>query len=253
MDTTSAFIWGHGMWPFSEMSLSTASFVGSIANWALLASLVGGVLSTFVIVKTTDVKEEFWAEDRRHSNERIADLSVQAEQLRKDAAEANARTKQAELQLEQLRFPRKLDFDNFKAAVSRIKPTPIEVLFDPNTPDAPSLATNIWVTLAQAKWPVSQHSGPAPIGPPSPENIMGSHGTWVQAAGGGAWGMSVVTNDEPDLGDFTLSLEQLAPGAALTRALMESVIGPASQTNYGRAYGDLPSGRLRIVVGPKIP
>jgi hypothetical protein len=44
--------------------------VGTIANWVLLASLVWGVLSTFVIVKTADVKEEHWAEDRRHSSER---------------------------------------------------------------------------------------------------------------------------------------------------------------------------------------
>jgi hypothetical protein len=63
------------MWPFSEMSLSVASLVGTVANWTLLVSLVVGVLSTFVIVKASDVKEEHWAEDRRVSNERIAGLN----------------------------------------------------------------------------------------------------------------------------------------------------------------------------------
>ena len=58
------------MWPFSEMSLPVATLVGTIANWTLLASLLCGVLSTFVIVKTTDVKEEHWAEDRKHSTEK---------------------------------------------------------------------------------------------------------------------------------------------------------------------------------------
>ena len=48
------------MWPFSEMSLSTATLVGTLANWGLLASLVASVISTFLIVKTADVKEEHW-------------------------------------------------------------------------------------------------------------------------------------------------------------------------------------------------
>jgi hypothetical protein len=52
------------MWPFSEMSLAAASIIGTIANSALLACLLGGVISTFVIVKTTDVKEEHWAHAR---------------------------------------------------------------------------------------------------------------------------------------------------------------------------------------------
>lgn len=66
------------------MSLSAASLVGTIANWMLLASLIGGVLSTFVIVKTSDVKEEHWAEDRRQSNERIAGLNNRAARLTAD-------------------------------------------------------------------------------------------------------------------------------------------------------------------------
>jgi hypothetical protein len=72
------------MWPFSEMSLPVASLVGTIANWLLLASLIGGVLSTFVIVKTSDVKEEHWAEDRRISNEHIARLNNDATRLTAD-------------------------------------------------------------------------------------------------------------------------------------------------------------------------
>ena len=57
----------------------------------LLASLIGGVISTFVIVKTADVKEEHWAEDRQKANEKIAELQVQTEESRKATAEANAR------------------------------------------------------------------------------------------------------------------------------------------------------------------
>jgi hypothetical protein len=58
--------------------------LGSIANWVLLASLVGGVFSTFVIVKTADVKEARWEEERRASNEKIAALNNETEHLKAD-------------------------------------------------------------------------------------------------------------------------------------------------------------------------
>jgi hypothetical protein len=93
------------MWPFSEMSLSAASLVGTIANWALLASLIGGVVSTFVIVKTADVKEEHWAEDRRRSNEKIAEsaehiaaLGVQGDEARAELGVAQADIAKAKVQ-----------------------------------------------------------------------------------------------------------------------------------------------------------
>lgn len=78
------------MWPFSDMSLSAATLIGTIANWALLGCLVGGVFSTFAIVKTTDVKEEHWAEDRRQSAERIAALNRDTAKLSSDAESARA-------------------------------------------------------------------------------------------------------------------------------------------------------------------
>lgn len=66
------------------MSLSAATFVGSVANWTLLGSLVVGLLSTFVLVKTTDVKEQYWAEDRRQSSEHIATLNNESAKLTAD-------------------------------------------------------------------------------------------------------------------------------------------------------------------------
>jgi hypothetical protein len=96
------------MWPFSEMSLPTATLVSTIANGVLLASLVVGALSTFVIVKTSDVKERYWAEDRRLSNERIAD--------------ANARASEAELALVKFRAPRLPTPAELASLTDKIKP-----------------------------------------------------------------------------------------------------------------------------------
>lgn len=91
------------MWPFSEMSLTTAALVGSIANWALLASLGFGLLSTFVIVKTTDVKEEHWARLREGQQDRLAELGVRADEARAELAKAQAETAKANAATEQLR------------------------------------------------------------------------------------------------------------------------------------------------------
>jgi hypothetical protein len=103
------------MWPFSEMSLSTATLVGTAANWILLACLLGGVLSTFVIVKATDVKEEHWDNARRQSQERIAELtkettrlSTEGDEARAAIAGANARALEAQVALEKFKAPRVL-------------------------------------------------------------------------------------------------------------------------------------------------
>jgi hypothetical protein len=109
------------MWPFSEMSLSTATLIGTIANWSLLGSLLVGVVATFLIVQTTDVKEDHWAIDRRESAERIAGLTTQGDQLRKDTADANARALEAQLELAKFKAPRLLTEEQQARIVGQIK------------------------------------------------------------------------------------------------------------------------------------
>jgi len=70
------------------MSLSAATTIGNLANIGLVGSLVIGVISTFLIVRTADVKGRHWDIAREQSRERIAELSMQGDQLRKDTAEA---------------------------------------------------------------------------------------------------------------------------------------------------------------------
>lgn len=48
------------MWPFADVSLETATLWGEAANITLLICLLGGVLATFVIVRTSNVKEHHW-------------------------------------------------------------------------------------------------------------------------------------------------------------------------------------------------
>lgn len=71
------------MWPFSEMSISAASLIGTVANWALLVSLLTGLLSTFLIVQTTDVKERLWEMERLKLQAKIAPRRLTVEQTSK--------------------------------------------------------------------------------------------------------------------------------------------------------------------------
>jgi hypothetical protein len=161
----------------------------------------------------------------------------------------DARAKEAESQLQQLRFPRSLDFDKFKEAVAKM-PVPVsyEVLYDANAPDASSLASQIWGILSNAKWPTQQTAGPAPLKAPPPNILPYANMSWTQAAGGGAWGLSIVVHDKPDPGD------ESSLGSMLVRALVACVKGPPSSATLGyQTSSPVAPGGVRIIVGPKLP
>jgi hypothetical protein len=218
------------MWP----SLETASRVADWANVFFIGSLVVAVISTILIVWMANVKEAHWDELRRISEEKIA--------------EANARQKEAELQILQLRFPRSLDIEKFKAAVEKMSPpTSFEVLYDANAPDASFLASLIWGTFFNAKWSTQQTRGQEPLKAPPPNILPYANMPWTQAAGGAPWGLSVVTNERADIdGDST--------AAALVKALGASVKGPPSPTTLGyQTSMPVAPGAIRVIVGPKTP
>jgi hypothetical protein len=136
------------MWPFAGMSLSAATLFGS--NWALLACLLGGALATFVIVQTGDIKEEHWAEDRRHSNERVARLNNEAARLEAD-----------NLALQTVLLPRGVGSvgtdENPKAATwfsgfDRWAGTKILIQVIPGDPEAQNLANEIAIVLSKFGW-----------------------------------------------------------------------------------------------------
>jgi hypothetical protein len=96
------------MWPSLSISLPMANKIADAANWFLIGSLIVGVVSTFTIVLMSGIKEGYWEADRRASAEKIAGLTTQSDQLRKETAEANARAAEAQLELEKLKTPRTL-------------------------------------------------------------------------------------------------------------------------------------------------
>jgi len=219
-----------------------AGFWSRIESWAFLGVVLTLAIE-FIALKLAEPHKE---KLEQHRESRLVELRNESERLSKEAETARRETAEAQLQLQQMRSPRSLNIDKFTAAIGKIPPTEVEVLFDANAPDAAFLAQLIWGILFNAKWTMAQSSGPKSLGPPPPNILPWANLPWPQAAGGGPWGLSVVTNDPPDLDANSL-------GRALVNALMESVNGPPVQTTLGPAHGDLPKGRIRIIVGPKLP
>jgi len=165
-----------------------------------------------------------------------------------EIAKSNARQKEAELQILQLRFPRSLDIDKFNKAVAMMpRPTSFEVLYDANAPDASFLASLIWGTFFNAKWTTQQTQGEAPLKAPPPNILPYANMPWTQAAGGAPWGISVVVSSQQEVNEGPL-------GKALAKAFLESVKGPPSQVTIGFQTSEpVPAGGVRIIVGPKTP
>jgi hypothetical protein len=179
---------GKLMWP---PSLEAANQIGLWSNFFLICSLAVGVISTIGVVVTTSVKEGYWDSDRQHSAERIARLTTQADELRKDTAEANARAKEAELALEKLKRDRFVIPRAFGEQLKPFNGTEFDVSVASNDLEADNLAIQLIASLGRlAAWkqiawigPVAarQLPGPTlPVGPlPSSFGGMFTRGTLI--------------------------------------------------------------------------
>jgi hypothetical protein len=119
-------------------SLETASRVANIANGFFILSLVVGVISTVLIVWTSGVKEAYWDESRRLSDETIATLNKETIRLSADAEssraaiaksesetamanEAAAKANERAALLESQLAPRRLSDDKISILIARFR------------------------------------------------------------------------------------------------------------------------------------
>jgi hypothetical protein len=221
-----------------------------------------------VIVKTSDVKEEHWAEDRRKSNEKIADLRAQGDQARAELgiaqadiaqanaqiAEATARTKEAELKLEQLRDrmrPRTIKGEQFLKTLGGKPKAPVEILFVRDDPDCFQLSMQIRDWLKDAKWEVGE---PRAIESSDLTPRLAQY-TSTMGVGGQPHGVTVVMRAtsqadferEPERNPLDPDEPVDTPRKALSRALGESL----GEISGGISYESGAPGVLWVVVGPK--
>ncbi|MDA9444255.1 hypothetical protein XH98_35215 [Bradyrhizobium sp. CCBAU 51745] len=177
----------------------------------------------------------------------LTTLNNETAQLSKEAETARKETAQAQLQLQQLRFPRGLDADKLRDGIKELPPQFFEVLYDPSAADANSLAFGIFVALHMVSWKTDQKL-PAPLVPrQGPIELRDVYPLLplTQQAGGQAWGLSVVTKGPIDDDAKT-------PENALIRALLDAVSGPIQIVSHGKDES-MPAGKIRIIVGPKLP
>jgi hypothetical protein len=123
---------------------------------AALAALALVVATTSVVILQRD-------ETARTKNE-FESYKLEAG---KTISEADARTKEAELKLEQLRdevrkreLPREVSRDKFVKAIEGAPKATVEVLYDQNAPDAYFVASLIWGFLFNENWDVEPKSSP---------------------------------------------------------------------------------------------
>lgn len=150
-------------------------------------------------------------------------------------------------QLLQIRFPRSLDTEKFKSGIAEIPSQVFEVFYDRGAADGQNLAFQIFVALHIAGWKTDQKL-PAPltpqVGPPELRDVYPSLSLEEQS-GGQDWGVSVVTKDQ-------ITLDKKTPADILVSVLSYSVLSPVPTVGFGKDE-TMPAGKIRIIVGPKLP
>jgi hypothetical protein len=231
---------GIRMWPSLSLSLETANKIGDIANILLIGSLAVGVASTIAIVWMSSIKEANWDSDRRVSAEKIAALTTQGDELRKQTADAQARTAEARLALERLKTPRTLrpERQHFVTAATaafagqRYRTTAISQAAD----DGPAFWESLYGALEAAGWVY------LPISPGQP--AIGDPPAGIPIAA--APGVEIVF-------DPSREREETAPALALGNALhadgMAVAVNRDRQSNPSEADRDI----LLIRIGARVP
>jgi hypothetical protein len=213
------------------MTLPWAEFLSFWANWVLVAALIVGVAATWAIVVSGNVKEAAFKTE-------IARLST-------DAANANARTAEAELRLKKLE-PRNLNWSAFVDALRGAPQSKVEVLYFADDFDSMALAQQIALAIKAGGW---EEPVRGPIKRPA---------DWTEstpmAVDGQPTGVTVVALLGPEK-ETIMSGNMLQGDAipttsftAIRRAVMLGTGRVATWTNGPHAP---PYGTIRIVVAPR--
>ncbi|WP_203301056.1 hypothetical protein [Marinobacter sediminum] len=137
------------------LSLEVASKLYHWANIGLIASLVGGAVSTVFVVWMGNIKEEYLNRDLGAAQERSTLLESQITESQKAISEANARAAEAKLELERLKAPRILDESQRQALVEATKAFVNQeycALLPPAGLDTESFWAILNKTLSDAGW-----------------------------------------------------------------------------------------------------
>jgi hypothetical protein len=95
------------MWPFEGLSLASATALANVAGLALVACILGGLVSTFVFVQATGVKERHLSGGPSSElRQKVRTLESELDKAKTAVADANGRVVEAKAQLEQMKAAR---------------------------------------------------------------------------------------------------------------------------------------------------
>jgi hypothetical protein len=225
------------MLPSLSISLPLANKIAEIANSVLILSLVAGVVSTFTVVLMTGIKEKYWEADRRASQERVAALTTQGDQLRKETAEANARAAEAQLALERLKTPRTLGPTRQEAIADAVRPFAgqrYRAAISQAADDGVAFWESLYTTLERATWKFIEAGRPSIGNPPAGIPIAAIPGIEIRFD----------PAKEKELAPAALAL-----GNALHADGTVVAVNRDSQGSSGEADRDV----ILIVIGARVP
>jgi len=104
------------------MSVEFADFVWTWANWTLLVALIVGVIATYGIIASGNVKERTFKQDIAESRRILATAEMEIAKANERIAEANERAAEANLALEKLKAPRTLSLAQREGLIEKLKP-----------------------------------------------------------------------------------------------------------------------------------
>jgi hypothetical protein len=172
---------------------------------------------------------------------------------RVEIAEANARQKEAELKLEELRIkmgPRQIDGEVFKKSLEG-KPTPtapVEIMFPREDGEAFRLAIQLRDVLRYSGW---QASEPTPVPPGDVPRLQNQPSVASYGSYGGTGVVVVVRADTQAQFEALRDVNASTPLNALVAALTKT-LGSAGSAAAGPEVFHVPAvGVLRVVIGTK--
>ena len=224
-------------------SIAAAEWWSGFYFWLSISCLIGLGITEVASHRYGERKDELvaieqGAKDKRHDEDMAqlqhdtAQTNERAAQLSREAALADARAAQSQLELQRLKNPRSIMPDELKAELADKPKGTATVLYVKECSDCEWLAYWLVAGLQQSGWALT--NTPTPLPPAPVSSVLSSS---AAAAGGQAWGVSVIANTNAD-------------GSAQS-ALMWAVIKLLGENGHGGVDKALPDGFVRVIVAPR--
>ena len=229
------------MWPFEGLSLSAAGAWSDAASLVLVACFLVGAVATFVLIRTTNVREHYWVSATGEPRERTVIPEEQPAKAPPAVAEANARTTEAKTEPTKANGPRTLTDEQVQSLVQKMSEFSrhhVTVGASPVTSESGSFADQLVLALKTAGVSAARNDSSAQIQVGSPQGVVARY----------------VTGNERGEQFAKLLVDVLTTNgitANATGGLVEEIM--ENITKQGRSINDPANEWVVIAIGDKAP